>query len=203
MQRWPAKRLPLWAVERAKKFDEEWYTPLGKANRVMTIGRIVSLFKNEEGTYVSFVVDDSTGTVRVKCFRDLAEAAKELNPGDAVAVVGTVREFGGEVYINCEVLRRDVNLGEELLWMVKMWKILADPARKKEGIKTLLRKAGIITETFLRDEWEIDPGIIEEMKDSGEVYRPEEGKIALTEAGGAENEVEDLGEEMADDLGEA
>lgn len=75
-------------------------TPGGTAvSRARVLGCVVSHFLNEDGTFASVTLDDTSGTIRVKAFRDDLVKVKGLVPGDTVDVIGRVREYEGELYI--------------------------------------------------------------------------------------------------------
>ncbi len=84
-----------------------------KFSRVRVLGTVISVFISDDGNFGSVVLDDSTDTIRLKAFKDLA-VIEDLSPGDLVDVVGKVREYQGEKYILPEIVRK-AEPGFELL----------------------------------------------------------------------------------------
>jgi RPA family protein len=88
-------------------------TFLGQVSRVNVIATIVDRYQitqerlEEDGKgFATITLDDGTGVIRVKMWGELAARLAEVQVGDLVLVVGRVRSFQGETYINGEVVRR-------------------------------------------------------------------------------------------------
>ncbi|MDN5358490.1 MAG: OB-fold nucleic acid binding domain [Candidatus Diapherotrites archaeon] len=113
------------------------------AKRVHVWGIVVNKIVGDE--YVRLTLDDLTGTVSVVFFDPLADAAREVEIGDTVDVVGRLRMRNDEVGIvgevlkivgpKVELLRRLENLafvlGAESVEEV----VPAPPRRREEGEK--------------------------------------------------------------------
>ncbi len=82
--------------------------------RARLMGTVVGSFTNEEKTFSSLTIDDGTDTIRAKAFKDLSPVSGFV-VGDVLDIVGRVREFNGEIYLNAEVAARIPNLNHELL----------------------------------------------------------------------------------------
>lgn len=74
-------------------------------SRVNIIASIISKFENDDGSYVTVTLDDGTGNVRLKTWREDSAVLKELNVGDLVLIVGKPRNFNNEIYIVPEIVR--------------------------------------------------------------------------------------------------
>ncbi|MEM1657720.1 MAG: OB-fold nucleic acid binding domain-containing protein [Candidatus Jordarchaeales archaeon] len=74
-----------------------------KTGKVRVMGTVVDVFRSEIGNYVSFTLDDGTGTIRVKVWRG-KDVASNINIGDIVDVAGLVRVYKGEVYLVPELI---------------------------------------------------------------------------------------------------
>jgi len=72
-------------------------------SRVRVMGTVSSVFISEDGTFGSITLDDSSDTIRVKCFKDLS-LIKDLKVGDLIDVVGKVREYNAEIYLIPEII---------------------------------------------------------------------------------------------------
>lgn len=95
--------------------EEGWnpnYVVIGNKNvsRVNIIGTVID--KREEENMQNIIVDDGTGKIAVRNF----EGKSDVGIGDVVLVVGRVRQFGSEMYINPEVVRKGIDKKWNLLW---------------------------------------------------------------------------------------
>lgn len=88
-------------------------TFLGQVSRVNIIATVVDRFQatqerlDDDGKgFATISLDDGTGVIRAKMWGELAAKLADIEVGDLVLVVGRVRSFQGETYINGEVVRR-------------------------------------------------------------------------------------------------
>ena len=80
-------------------------TPWGEeltSARVMAT--VVEKFLREDQGYCVVSIDDGTGIVRLKAWREGVPVLADLKVGDLVDVLGRVREYGGEVYLVPDVV---------------------------------------------------------------------------------------------------
>ncbi|MDY6778411.1 MAG: OB-fold nucleic acid binding domain-containing protein, partial [Candidatus Nanohaloarchaea archaeon] len=93
-------------------------TPNGvRASRVLVVATVVDSFRNDDETYGALTLDDGTETIRAKFFQDLDEM-DEVEEGDILLVVGKVREYEDERYLQPELLR-PADIEHELLHRVE------------------------------------------------------------------------------------
>ncbi len=137
-------------------------TPMGqKVSRVRVMGRILAKFTNEEGSYGSLTVDDTTGAIRLKAFRTELRLFKDPQLGDLVDCVCKIRKYLDEVYLtpetvvildnpNWELLRR-LELAKERKQLRELkdtvLKALDDAGGDSIKAKAALAGAGIAAET--------------------------------------------------------
>jgi len=77
-----------------------------KIMRVNIIGNIVDKYESEgETKYVNFTLDDGSGQIRLKIFGDDVDKFKKINQGETVVVIGVLRSWNNEVYINPEIIK--------------------------------------------------------------------------------------------------
>ncbi len=88
-------------------------TFLGKVSRVNIIATVVDRYQatqerlEEDGKgFATITLDDGSGVIRAKMWGDLAAKLGKIQVGDLVLVVGRIRSFQEETYINGEVVRR-------------------------------------------------------------------------------------------------
>ncbi len=117
-------------------------TPYGeKVSRVNILGTVTDAYTSDDGTYSFVTVDDGSGAIRVKGFKEKAKTLGEFQRGDLVMVVGKVREFGGEVYVNCELAKRVENPNYETLRRLEVLERLLRQKRKVERLKEFAKTA--------------------------------------------------------------
>jgi RPA family protein len=103
-------------------------------SRARIVGTVVGKFDSEDGNFSSVTLDDATGTIRAKLWREVA-LLNGVKAGDLVSLVGKVREYEGEIYIVPEIVT-PVTPGEEALARLEVLKKIkernAGAAGKKE-----------------------------------------------------------------------
>lgn len=100
-----------------------------RVSRVNLIGTVVNKFDNEDGSYSTITIDDSTSTIRLKAFRDDTIRLKEINPSNIVLVIGKVREYNAELFIAPEVVKILDNPNWELARKLELIKICGKPTK--------------------------------------------------------------------------
>lgn len=152
-------------------------TPLGeKVSRVNIIATVTDQFTSDDGNYASITMDDSTDAIRAKAFRADVKILEGLQKGGLVLVIGKVKEYQNEIYINAEVARV-VEPNYETLRMLELLerlderKKLIDGLRKvkshlaEEDLKEYAKKMGIEEEAleviFEKKEPDYKPKILE------------------------------------------
>ena len=136
-------------------------TPFGeKISRVNIVGIIIEKFVNENEDYVSIILDDGSDRIRVKGFKEDASLFSGIEKGDLVLVIGKVKEFLDEIYINAEIVRK-VDSYVELLRKVELLKKLS---KKKEMVENIKKISGSLEEeeviNYARDNYGIDEEIV-------------------------------------------
>lgn len=130
--------------------DSRWepnciLTPLmEEVSRIRVLGNVVSRYVDEDERYASIGLDDGSDTISARVFQDGVPLLHEVKLGDIVDVVGKVKEYEDERYINLESVWRvdDPNWGLvrrlELLLKKKRPEgkgAVGDLVRDKEGKK--------------------------------------------------------------------
>lgn len=139
--------------ESSEESGSSLLTPWGvRVKKVRILGTVVGKYMKPDGTYAALSVDDGSGVIRVKAWREDVEMFKNIQEGDTVDIMGRVRERDGEVYLtpnlikkvedpNLELLR-ELEILEERLRMLRMGvKPGAEPNHPKERILELIRGA--------------------------------------------------------------
>jgi len=80
-------------------------TPWGQElTRARVMATVVERFLREDQGYCVLRVDDGTGVIRLKAWREDVPRLASFGVGDLIDVLGRVREYGGEVYLVPDVV---------------------------------------------------------------------------------------------------
>ena len=181
-------------------FDNEkfLYIELGAKNlsRVNVVGNIVDKYESEgEKKYLFFTLDDGSGQIKLKAFgEEDSEKFKKVKQGDTVVVIGVVRNWNNETYVQPEIISKK----DPKYLLVR--KLELEKA-KKEGIKPTTNKkevqaikdrilskikeaeadGGIDTEKIIMDFRDVSSETInEEVKkllEEGIIFEPRPGRL--------------------------
>jgi len=158
MKREPAVKLRIKDIVDGKFFPGEkesmrpsyLITKFGKrVSRVNVFATITDKYMNEDESYISFTLDDGTSSIRAKAFRDVAGLVKNLEIGDMVVVIGKIKEWGGEFYINIEVARKVEDPNYEIYRKLELIREILPYKRMILELKNMREKMS--EEEFLRE----------------------------------------------------
>jgi len=111
-------------------------TPEGKRlSRARIVATVVDRFINDDETYGSITLDDGNDTIQVKFFNEL-ELMDGFEEGDIIEVVGKVREYQGQIYLDGEILTH-TNPEAELLHQLRYKKTQEEWSTIHETVKQL------------------------------------------------------------------
>ncbi|MFB6265524.1 MAG: OB-fold nucleic acid binding domain-containing protein, partial [Candidatus Nanohaloarchaea archaeon] len=109
-ERLTARKVRIEDVKGGKYYEKEGFdpnyvlTPHGMVvSRARVLGTVVDTFVNDDESYGAVTIDDGSGTIRGKFFQDLGKM-EEVEEGDIVELVGKVKEYDGERYVNPELV---------------------------------------------------------------------------------------------------
>jgi RPA family protein len=74
-----------------------------RISRVRVLATVIDKFVSEDGNYATLTLDDTTDTIRCKVFRDL-EIIENIEKGDLIDVIGKIKEYNEERYIQPEII---------------------------------------------------------------------------------------------------
>ncbi len=77
-----------------------------KISRLRILATVASRFEAEDGGYVFAVLDDGTGTIALRAFKEKQELLEGIQMGDIVDAVGKPREYLGERYLVPELVNK-------------------------------------------------------------------------------------------------
>jgi len=145
-KRLPTKKIRIFDIVNGKYFPgskEEMkpsyiITPLGeKVSRVNLVASVTEKFLSEDENYSAITVDDGSEAIRVKTFREDVPLLKEIQPRDLVLIIGKIKEFNGEIYINGEIVRKNIDGNLENLRKLEIIDKTIQQKRIAEEIKNL------------------------------------------------------------------
>jgi RPA family protein len=154
--RLPAKKLRISDIANGKYFPgskEEMkasylITPLGeRVSRVNLIATVTEKFLSDDKNYSTATIDDGTGSIRVKTFKEGVELLEGINAGDMILAIGKVKEYNGEVYINGEIVKKVFDRNLESL---RKLEILSQSMQQKRIAGEIRNLANQMSEEELR-----------------------------------------------------
>ena len=165
-----------------------------KIIRVNVVGSIVDKYESEgETKFISFTLDDGSGQIRLRAFGDDIEKFKNINQGQAVIVIGVLRNFNNETYISPEIMReedpkyllvRKKEIEKERnknSVPVQREQIIAIKDKILEAIKNSENDGGIDVDKIIMNLRETSPEIInqeiQKLLEEGIIFEPRPGKV--------------------------
>lgn len=165
-----------------------------KIIRVNIIGNIVDKFESEgDRKYIFFKLDDGSGQISLKVFGDDIGKFKEVTQGLTVLVIGTLRHWNNETYLQPEIIKeqdtkyllvRKLELEKsqpQKTTPIEKTQIIAIKDKILELIKTAEGNGGIEKEQIIIELKDASPEIInQEIKkflEEGIIFEPRPGKV--------------------------
>lgn len=134
-------------------------TSLGqKISRVNIVATIIDKFLSEDENYATITIDDGTETIRVKAFRESVQLIKKFEVGDLILVIGKLKEYAGEIYINAEIVKK-VEANYEIL---RKLEILSELINQRKIAKEIIELSSQLSEEELKEYTSKKFGIGEE-----------------------------------------
>lgn len=128
-------------------------THLGKVGRVSVVATVVDRFEGtredegqEGGGFATITLDDGTGVIRVKMWGEQSKKLAQIQLGDLVIVIGKIRSFQGETYLNGEVVRRLEDKNWETVRLLELAQSQIDPRPIKSHVEMSLAETSPETE---------------------------------------------------------
>ena len=146
-KRMPAKKVRIFDVVNGKYFagsKEELkpsyvITSIGqKVSRVNLIATVIDKFVSEDQNYAAIRIDDGTEVIRTKAFKESVKLLEGIELGDLVTVIGKLKEYNGEVYVNAEIVKKITDANFETLRKLEILNEVAEQKKAVDEIKSLL-----------------------------------------------------------------
>lgn len=158
--------------------------------RANIVANVIEKYVSEgEKKYMAFTIDDASGQIRIKVFSEDVETFKNIEQGDTIMVIGFVRIYNNEMYIQPEIIKvQDPRylLVRKLEFEKQMGKQVNKEEIKavKDVIIEMLKKAenenGMDTDKLIM-EIKANPEIINQeitkLIEEGLAYEPRPGRV--------------------------
>jgi len=118
-----------------------------KVVRVNLFGSVISKFVGD--TYGSVVIDDSSGSLRIRVWQDDLYLFEDLEIGNMVFVVGRWADFDGERYLRPEIVRK-VSIDWALLRRLELIKEFGIPSKEEK----------VMVEEESNEKEEVEPSLV-------------------------------------------
>ncbi len=116
-----------------------------RLSRVRIMATVVDKFIAQSGKLSSITVDDGSGTIRAKMFNS-STYFDGVSEGDIVDVIGRVREYGGELFLIPEVVRRIEDANWEILRELEIREMKKDVEEKRKLVEEYKIQTSDLTE---------------------------------------------------------
>jgi RPA family protein len=114
------KRLPAAKVRISEIVDGKFYpgsketmapsyviSPFGeRLARANILATVTDKFASEDGNYASLTLDDGSGAMQARAFGEDAKMFGKVDVGDLAIVIGKLKEYNDEVYVNAESVKK-------------------------------------------------------------------------------------------------
>ena len=97
-----------------------------QVSRVNLIATVVDKMESNDKNYVALVLDDGTGQIRLKTWREDTRLINNFNIGDNVIVIGRIKNYNDELYLLPEIVK-NVNLNWKLARKLELLKLYGKP----------------------------------------------------------------------------
>ncbi|MFH8080594.1 MAG: OB-fold nucleic acid binding domain-containing protein [Candidatus Aenigmatarchaeota archaeon] len=139
-----------------------------KISKAKIVGSVIDKFMSEDGNYSTLTINDDTGSIRCKLFKENAGIVDNINIGDFVVVVGKVREYADEIYIVPNFVRKLENKNFFILHKLEALKDLIEQKKLFEIVYSQKENFSDLEElkNFAIREYMLEPERIESIMEA-------------------------------------
>jgi len=158
--------------------------------RVNIVANIIDKYEGEsEKKYMNFTIDDASSQIKLKIFGEDVARFQNLSQGDTVTIIGTLRFYNNEIYINPEIIKK-INTSYLLVRKLELEKNVVVDKKEvfelRDKIIEMIKKeddSGGIEVNNIVMELKNDPELINKeiakLLEEGMIYEPRPGKIRI------------------------
>ena len=107
-----------------------------KVSRVNVIASVVNKYKNNENSYSYITVDDGSGAIDIRAWREDIGILDKCEIGDLILLIGRVKEFNENIYIVPELIKKLDNNTWTRVRKLELEKEFGEPLKStKENIE--------------------------------------------------------------------
>lgn len=175
-----------------------------KVSRVNLIASVIGNYKSDNGDYGFLELDDGSGVIRVKAWKEDVRLIEDINIGDMVLIIGRVREINSDAYVLAEIVKKIDNKEWATVRKKELQKMFGDVARVEKLIVKNPVEEEIIEDVSVsgrqkvlsiiekNDEINMDDlisksglnseeinNIVKELLKEGEIYQPRVGILKV------------------------
>lgn len=176
-----------------------------QVSRVNLVASVIDKYVSDNGEYAYVEVDDSTGVIRVKAWKEDVKLLEDINVGNMILVIGRTREVNSEICVLAEIVKKIENMEWADVRKKELKKIYGDVSRvevlvadKKQSVEeeivdsTITDRQKVLSIIEKKDEIEFDAlieqsklnkeeldKIIKELLKEGEIYQPRAGILKI------------------------
>ncbi len=180
-----------------------------KVSRVNILATVVNAYKSEDGNYSTLTLDDGSGQIQIKAWREDVARVGNITIGNTVTVIGRVREYNNEKYLLPEIIKLLDNPSWIKVRKLELTQLYGQPSQQvtetpvthsreitehpvpvsensRQKILNLIEKNSTeegadITSVILASgvSEEEAESIINELISEGEAYQPKPGKVKI------------------------
>ncbi len=108
-----------------------------QVSRVKLVGTVTEKFLSEDGSFASVTIDDGSGAIRVRTFREESKMIDSVLPGDLVVVVGKMRNYKDENYVSPESVRKCDDPNYETMFRLDVLNCEMDKKKIADEIRSI------------------------------------------------------------------
>jgi len=114
-----------------------------KVSRVNVIASVVDKYVSDGEGHISLDLDDGSGVIKVKVWKDDVSLLNNVNIGELINLVGRVRKFNNETYLTPEVVKKIDNISWAKLRKLELLKLYGEPKRQEATIPVVAGERAI------------------------------------------------------------
>ncbi len=140
-------------------------------SRVNIMANVIETFASPEDTHASLTVDDGSGTIRIRVFKDNLALLRDIEMGDLVLIIGKIREYNNELYILPEIVKKLTNASWGKLRRLELTKEHGKPPALQQAIhlqEIPQQHTALQVQTVVAPVSEITQGVLSSIEKSEE-----------------------------------
>jgi RPA family protein len=211
LQRQTAKKIPIQVLLQGQYITTEGLEPnhiFSSGQRIARanfMGVIIGKSNSEMMTYEYLILDDGSGRITVRSFDESNPQIQAVNIGEVVNVIGRPREYGGEIFLVPEVVKkidskwveyRKIEMKklpqEQLIETpvqqapetseVQEETVISPEIKLLNTIRSKDQGDGVLVQELVQEQGETDASsLIKKLMEQGDIFETRPGKVKVLE----------------------